>query len=365
MHGLRRTGLRSDLWSVGLGAALMLTLTACEEWFPSGEEDAGPLVDSGGPPVTPMLDAGTPPGTLGVCEPGSSAPCGTVITPAGVEIKLGPYGVVVDRNAGQGFENAVAIGDSLPGVCDVFAATFAEEAEETARLLDVTGLDFALYTVYRPANWPAGQKVPIVTWGNGTCAQPEGYGSLLRYVASHGFFVVAANSRWVGGAAEMLQGVDFAFAANGNASSPYYQKLDTSKVAAMGHSQGGLGTANSAADARVKSVILFNGGTSASKPFLAISGDLDISGQDAASFASAVTSASKAAWLFYHMVPATGTFSGHLTLMKEPQRVIEPTVHWLKYMLNGDSASRAWFVGPGCNLCNSPAQYEYGQVGLN
>jgi hypothetical protein len=319
--------------------------------------DAGPTSDAG-----PAPDAGN---NLGTCEAGSSTPCGTVVTPAGVTIKLGPYGVVVERNVGKGFENEVAIGDALPGVCDIFAATFGEAAEETARLLDTTGLDFSLYTVFRPANMVAGEKYPIITWGNGTCAQPEGYGALLRYVASHGFFVVASNSRWVGGAAEMLRGVDYAIAANGDSSSPYYQKLDPTKVGAMGHSQGGLGTSNAAADSRIKSVILFNGGTSASKPFLAISGDLDISGQDAASYASAVEQAPKAAWLFYHMVPATGSFSGHLTLMKEPERVVEPTTAWLKYMLNNDAASRTWFVGTSCTLCGRAAEFEYGQVGLD
>ena len=62
------------------------------------------------------------------------------------------------------------------------------------------------------------QKVPIITWGNGTCAKTEDYGALLRYVASQGFFVVAANSRWVGGGNNaMTRALDFAFAATADA----------------------------------------------------------------------------------------------------------------------------------------------------
>ena len=80
--------------------------------------------------------------------------------------------------------------------------------------------------------------VPVITWGNGTCAQPEGYGSLLRYIASYGYFIVAANSREVGTGGPLTKGLDFAQAANKDPSSPYYGHLDMTKVGVMGHSQG-------------------------------------------------------------------------------------------------------------------------------
>jgi pimeloyl-ACP methyl ester carboxylesterase len=203
-----------------------------------------------------------------------------------------------------------------------------------------------------------------VTWGNGTCAQPEGYGALLRYIASEGFVVVAANSRWVGGAAEMLKGLDFAIAANDDPASPFYQRLDPTRIAAMGHSQGGMGAINAANDSRVKTVIIFNGGASASKPFLTLSGDMDIFTMASSSLATAVTAAPKAAFLFYHMIPAGGNFAGHLTLMLQPERVVGPAAAWLRYMLLDDPASRAWFVGPDCKLCGHAAEYEFGQNGV-
>jgi hypothetical protein len=352
-------GLHSGL----VGVAALFALAGCEEVDGLlGGEDAqvGPVTDAGAPaPGVGWSGGGV------TCQSQDNGPCSAFVTAQGKTIPLGPYGAVVERNVGKGFENEVAIGDSLPGVCDVFATTFGENESETEKLLDVTGLDFALYTVYRPASWTPGEKFPILTWGNGTCAQPEGYGALLRYIASHGFFIVAANNRWVGGATEMLRGVDFALQANGDPTSPYYQKLDPARVGAMGHSQGGLGTSNAADDSRVQAAILFNGGTSASKPFLAFSGDMDISGQDSGSFASAVLQAPEAAYIFYHMVPATGNFSGHLTLMMQPERVVDAAAAWWKYMFKNDPASRALFVGPSCGLCGHAAEYEFGAVGLN
>jgi predicted dienelactone hydrolase len=171
-----------------------------------------------------------------------------------VSVQLGPYGARMDVNVGAGFENTDPMDSpSCPG----FVNLFNEDPALSQQLLDVgaqpcnasapnTGdsLDFKLYSTYRPANWPEA-PVPVIAWGNGTCAQPEGYGALLRYVASYGFFVVAPNSREVGRGSgnELKHAIDFAAAANADPASPYYGHLDLSKVGVMGHSQGSQGAA--------------------------------------------------------------------------------------------------------------------------
>lgn len=340
---------------------------------PTAGTDAPPVAGMGAPMAgsdAPMAGSGGDPMTgsnLVNCMGGSLEACGTFTTRAGIEIPLGPYGAVMETNVGQGFETTVAAGDMNTATCELFAASFGEDPAATMELLDTMDLDFALYTVYRPANWVEGETYPIITWGNGTCAQPEGYGALLRHVASHGFFVIAANSRWVGSNGAMTKALDYAFAANEDPDSPYYQKLDTTKVGAMGHSQGSGATATAASDPRVQVVILFNGGSSASKPFLSVSGDRDIGSPTAASLRSGMegASVSKAAFLFYHMIPGTGGLSGHLTLMTEPERVVDATSGWWKYMLNGDSTARELFVGDSCGLCGQDADFEYGQKGLD
>ena len=214
---------------------------------------------------------------------------------------------------------------------------------------------------------PEGEKFPLLTWSNGTCAMPEGYGPLLRMVASYGYIVVAANSVQTGSGNPYpgIKALDFMFAANDDPSSKYYQHIDTDKVGAFGHSQGSSATVTVANDARVKAVILFNGGTNAAKDFLAISGDHDISGS-AASYSNAINAAQvKAAWVFFHQIPAnvgdnppstTGaTAPGHLTLMMEPERVEDLTIAWFDMMLKGKDDAKQMFLGDSCTLCSGTA----------
>jgi hypothetical protein len=308
-----------------------------------------------------------------------SKACSSFTTPTGTNIPLGPYGAIVDPNVGKGFENTVPSSDTNPqpsSTCQGFVNLFGEDPKLGMQLLTTTmnGLtvDFALYSVYRPAVWPSG-PVPVITWGNGTCAQPEGYGALLRYVASYGYLIVAANMRQVGTAntggtgnsQPMLRALDFVEKANMDSSSPYYQKLDMTKVGAMGHSQGGASTATAASDSRVKDVIIFNSGDSGvAKPYLAISGDTDITGFTAASMASAINAATvPAAYMYYHNPAGMGGLKGHLVLMLTPERVTKPTVAWWEMLFRGDAASKAFFTPSGtCSLCTMAASTGVGSV---
>ena len=275
-----------------------------------------------------------------------------------VEIPLGPYGAIMEQNLGQGFEIPVASGEAN---CDTIAASFGEPADVTANVADLQDVDLKLYTVYRPACMLEGEAYPVITWGNGTCGQTEGYGPLLRYVASHGYIVVAANTRYTGGNGAMTKALDFAESINADESSVYFKRLDLEKIGAMGHSQGGGATITAASDSRIDSLIIWNGGSDASKPFLAVSGDYDIGNPTAMSLGRAVEGSSQpSAWLFYHKVPQTGAVSGHLTLMNQPERVVEMTVAWWDYQLKGDMTARDFFVGDACGLCNKDEEFEYG-----
>lgn len=306
--------------------------------------------------------------------------CSSFTTPTGTTLQLGPYGAVADVNVGKGFENTVPSSDTgtqPSATCQDFANLFMESAALTNELLTTTmngvTVDFSLYTVYRPAVWPSG-PVPVLTWGNGTCAQPEGYGALLRYVASYGYFVVAANMRQVGtnnttgtGSAQpMLRALDYAASANMDSTSPYYQKLDMTKVGAFGHSQGGAATVTAASDSRVKDIIIFNAADTGPKPYLAISGDMDITGFSAAGMQMAITAAGvtvPAAYLFYHnpMGASADALKGHLVLMLTPERVTGPTVAWWNMMFLNDATSKAQFLPAStCGLCTDSTDYAYG-----
>lgn len=344
-------------------------------------DSGGPIFGRGGGVGGPSTSTGstsTAPsgGNLITCDSYIEGPCGAFETPTGTRIELGPYGSTFMRNVGDGFPNTVALGDADGGVtCALFAGVFGEDPALTAQLLDTSGqggtgssanepLNFALYTVYRPANMIDGERYPVITWGNGTCAQPGGYSALLHYVASHGFIVVAANSRWVGGATEMRRGLDFIFAENDNPQSVFYQRVDTEHVGAMGHSQGSAGTAAAAADPRVDAVILWNGGTSASKKFLAVSGDLDVFQTSPTAMRSAVNGASTGgAFIYIHNPAGQGSLRGHLTLMLEPERIVDVAAAWWLMTLKNDPQARQMFVGTNCGLCNQSGM-EFGQRGL-
>jgi hypothetical protein len=289
-----------------------------------------------------------------------SGPCKSGETVYGVKTEYGPYGVRSEYNVGQGFETG-GTDDSV--FCNtVFIPSFGADPVGSADLMDTHDLDFALYTVFYPGVMPEGEKFPLITWGNGTCAMPEGYGPLLRYVASFGYIIVAANSRAVGSGTPLTRGIDFMLAENERAESKYYQKIDADKIGAMGHSQGSSGTVAASSDARVKAVILWNGGSNASKPYLAVSGDRDLGGTPAG-MANAINAAPRpAAYIWYHQVPAevngstTGQLApGHLTLMMESERVNEPAVAWWDMMLKGSTTAKDMFIGDSCTLCDGSA----------
>lgn len=288
-------------------------------------------------------------------KPAQLGPCANGQTLYGVKREYGPYGVRYKYNLGQAFKTG---GTADPVGCAAFIDAFGADPKGSADLKDTHDLDFGLYSVYYPGCMPEGEKFPLITWGNGTCAMPEGYGSLLRFVASHGYVVVAANSVQTGSGAEMRKAIDFMFAENKDSKSEFFGKIDEDKVGAMGHSQGGMGTIAAASDPRIKSVIIWNGGTSAPKPFLAVSGDRDIGGSPSGMKNSADAAPSPAAWLFYHQIPAavdnssTGQLApGHLTLMMEPERVSDVARKWWDMMLKGDAEAKKMFVGPDCGIC--------------
>lgn len=279
----------------------------------------------------------------------------------------GPYGAYVEWNQGMQFANpqSAADGDSL--LCnEVFVkGAFNEPDSVNADVLNLRGADLKLFTIFRPACMKDGEKYPVITWGNGTCGQTGGYATLLANLASHGYVVIASNSRWTNqGRNEMLKALDLAKSLNDDKNGKYYQRLDLAKVGAMGHSQGAAATLAAASDPRVKSVIYWNGGRAmpSPKPFLTVSGDRDTNAVPLADLKSYTEAGTQpGAWLYFHQVLETGgSATGHLLLMMQPERVTDLTVAWWKWQLHGDQEAKKLFVGESCGLCGKDAEFEYG-----
>lgn len=281
-------------------------------------------------------------------------------------IEAGPYGGRIEWNEGAGTEFVNPVNSSEPICPAVGVQTFQEPASVNAELLNLRDIDYSLYTIFRPACMKEDETYPVITWANGTCGFTHGYAALLGHVASHGFVIVASNSTWTATAPTntvQLRALDYAEALNEDRDSILYQKLDLSRVGAMGHSQGARATADASSDPRIKALILWNGGTSNNKPFLYVSADRDVGGTSTpASLAEATTSATQpGAWVYHNQVLQTGGNStGHLVLMEQPERVVDMATAWWQYMLNDDQKAREMFIGENCGLCNKDAEFEYG-----
>lgn len=119
------------------------------------------------------------------------------------------------------------------------------------------------HTVFRPENlkrFGPGNKLPIIAWGNGACANsPWEHVNFLSEVASHGFLVVAIGPMPQEGergsgrsvSSQMTDAINWAIAQNSDKKSPLFGKIDISKIAVSGMSCGGLQTLETAPDPRV------------------------------------------------------------------------------------------------------------------
>ncbi|WP_227980899.1 hypothetical protein [Nocardia spumae] len=107
---------------------------------------------------------------------------------------------------------------------------------------DSTG---AAYDVWYPANLrDRDVRHPIVTWGNGTAAEPRQYAYLLRHLASWGFVVIATENRNTGSGVDIAGAARYLVDRAADPASIFHDRLDTAAIGAVGHSQGATGVLN-------------------------------------------------------------------------------------------------------------------------
>ncbi len=130
------------------------------------------------------------------------------------------------------------------------------------------------HTIFRPNDLAAfgrKNKLPIIAWGNGACANsPWEHVNFLSEIASHGFLVVAIGPMPAVGqrggpggttkSAMMTDAINWAVAQNEDKASQYYHKLDVNKIAVAGMSCGGLQTLETAPDTRISTAMICNSG---------------------------------------------------------------------------------------------------------
>jgi hypothetical protein len=234
--------------------------------------------------------------------------------------------------------------------------TYKVAGPSTVATADVTNAaGTVIYKLFYPSNIGAGGvKAPIITWGNGSGAVPSQYSGLLNQLASWGFAVVASTSTTTGKGTEMLAGANYMVAQNTTVGSPFYGKLDTAKVGAIGHSQGAGGTVNAtnhsaglittAVPIALPNTIWVSPGdeyypAQLTVPTLFLGGANDI----------IISSPSTIAG-FYNQVPgaaAKAVLKGadHNTIQGTGGGFLGYITAWMRYRLSGDAYARGAFVG--------------------
>jgi hypothetical protein len=198
------------------------------------------------------------------------------------------------------------------------------------------------HTLYWPAAWSKG-LLPIIAWGNGAdnlCSNNSlPYAALLSDIASHGYFVVAvgnddidyppldgleilADGRPIRTQTSALtNAVDWAIAENSRAGSPYEGKLDTGKIAYMGHACGGQQALAASSDPRTTTTVVLDAGD------------------------AYVAKARAAGWPKYQAALAGMSRDG--THRVPDRRWSQAVIAWLDWQLKGDSKAAIVVDGLG------------------
>lgn len=244
------------------------------------------------------------------------------------------------------------------------------------------------HTAYHPtalAGFGPATRLPIVSWGNGACARNgSAFATFLTQIASHGYLAiaigpkdVAARGQGAGAPAAaptiddamLIQAIEWAVKENSDRASRFYNKIDTSKIAVMGQSCGGLQALAVSGDPRITTTVVMNSGAlpaDSTSPALAqTKGNKEslkrlhgatayiIGGPSDVAYPNAEDDFARIA-----NVPVfkANLNVGHGGTYRQPGGgwFGEVAVAWLDYQLKGRAEAAKWFVGADCRLCTEP-----------
>lgn len=229
-----------------------------------------------------------------------------------------------------------------------------------------------------------GLKHPIVAWSPGAGAFPDAYLVFLQRLASHGFVTLSYNSTASG--TNLVDAIDWLIAENERDGSVLYGMLDTSKVAAGGHSAGSLATYEMADDPRLTTTLHMSGGSFNPStdvprlrvPALMVCGDAGGDGLTTGDIANPMCIADfemAKVPVFFAVVEGAGhtalndaeATAGAGTAPDDPKKAlfIKATIGWLRWQLAGDESLRGMFVGDDCELCKQGSGYIVKQKDLD
>lgn len=266
---------------------------------------------------------------------------------------------------------APSVDPSKPGM---FTPTWEEGVGPGSNYTTITPIELAQSEL----------KHPILIWGPGAGAYPEIYKSLLDHIASHGFVIVSYNSTPQG--PELNDGIDWIIEESERDGSPFYNKLDTTKIAMGGQSAGSLATFQAGGDERLTTTLHINGGTfdgnvsRLKKPAFFVCGDDPaVTGGDGTWTSDLARPNCDRDFenieipVWYGVVIGsshTSVIDNAMSGMPAGSEAIKQAylasnVAWLRWQLGGEPEMKALFVGPDCGYCKDSATWLVQQKGLN
>jgi hypothetical protein len=236
------------------------------------------------------------------------------------------------------------------------------------------------HTIFKPKDlsvFGEKNKLPIIAWGNGACANsPWEHVNFLSEVSSYGFLVIAIGpmpqeGQRGGGkstSSQLIDAINWAIAQNNDKSSQYYNKIDITKIAVSGMSCGGLQTLETAPDPRITTAVICNsgilgnpGGGMAGMPNLTkdyllklhsptlyiLGGETDIA------YANGMDDYNR---INHVPVFVANMNVGHGGTYSQPHggEFAKVATAWFKWQLKDDKEAGKMFTGDPCGLSQSP-----------
>lgn len=203
--------------------------------------------------------------------------------------------------------------------------------------------------VYYPAALEAETKqYPVVVWANGTGCATDTYDGLLKKIAEGGYIVVADSSVMTADGKAQIDSIDYIIGKNSDTKSIFCGKVDTGKIGAAGHSQGGRSSVNAAQkDRRIKCIVSIAGASSKDEAKGLKASALYLTGT-----ADMVVVSSQWCKPSYDASEGRAVYASlkggvHTTCMTNPDKVSGYTVSWFDAYLKNDSAAKAKFQNGG------------------
>jgi dienelactone hydrolase len=323
----------------------------------------------------------------------------------GGDVWLAPPGTSISINRSTGVVSAVLPTQPVDGSREEFARfdNWRKHPYPGTGLYPATREEndtLPTHTLYYPADpGKVPGKMPIILWANGGCRNTSvEFTRFLGEIASNGYFIAAigrsdipfrvtddlvVGERKAGDTrplqnespTDMLKGLDYAVAENGRQGSKFFSKIDTTKIAVVGQSCGGLQAFNAARDSRVTAAVAVNSHfhsrkhtsrTSMSlRPTWAAYADWfveDLKIPAAYFTGGPADSAYNNAEISYRetsgaqpTVKVDMPLMGHTGAYPMPDvRWTNAVLSWLDFILKNDPNGKAMFAGEKCGLCSDP-----------